>query len=374
MTTELRVFDSIAAIDRAAWDALFPGEIETWDYYRAVETAGLPGFQWRYFTLWREGSLVLAAPGFLTDYRLDTTVTGSLKRWTERLARLLPRLMTIRMLCLGSPVSEICHVGMAPGIVGNRTQLLVRLLDGLREEAQRSRASLMAIKDAPEDSAIAQACRAARLVAMPGLPTAVLPLDFPDIDSYLKRLSRVTRKDIKRKMRHEAALRVEPRSQIDDVLAPVMALYDATWQRSDLRLEHLTPAYFTNVLRQMPGRATCFLYWHGERLAAFNLVLHDGQRMIDKFFGTDGSARELNLYHLSWMENLRQCLGRGLSVFQPGQAFYREKVRMGSRLDVNWLFFRHRSPAINLLLRGLGRLARLDRLDPEIRRLMARAK
>lgn len=371
----LEVFDSIARIDRAEWDALFPGEIETWDYYRAVELAGLPGFAWRYFALREDGALLAAAPAFLTDYRLDTTITGALKRWTERLARLAPRLMSIRMLCLGSPVAEICHVGVAPDLVPQRRQaLLAQLLAGLRRRAIEEKAGLIAVKDAPDGSPIDQACRAAGHTRLPGMPTAVLPIDFPDVDGYLKRLSRVTRKDIKRKMRNGAALRVEARDRIDDVLGPVMALYEATWQRSELRLEHLTPDYFTAVLRAMPSRAICFLYWEGDRLAAFNLVLLDGNRMIDKFFGTDAAARRLNLYHVSWMENIRQCLARGLTVFQAGQAFYGEKVRMGSRLDVNWQFFTHRSRALTFVLRQVSRLARLDRLDPEIRSLMARAK
>jgi predicted N-acyltransferase len=370
----LDVFDSIARIGRAEWDALFPGEIETWDYYRAVEQAGLPGFAWRYLALRQDGALVALAPAFLTDYRLDTTITGGLKRWTERLARLAPRLMRIRMLCLGSPVSEICHVGIAPDTAPQRRQaLLAELLAGLQRRAVEEKAGLIAVKDAPDGSPIDLACRAAGLTRLPGMPTAVLPIDFPDMDGYLKRLSRVTRKDIKRKMRHGAALRVEARERIDDVLEPVMALYEATWQRSELRLEHLTPEYFTAVLRAMPGRALCFLYWQDDRLVAFNLVLLDGRRMIDKFFGTDAASRQLNLYHVSWMENVRQCLAYGLGAFQAGQAFYGEKVRMGSRLDLNWQFFTHRSRMLAFVLRQASRLVRLDRLDPEIRGLMARS-
>jgi predicted N-acyltransferase len=377
MAIQCQVFDSIAAIERAAWDALFPGEIETWDYYRAVEQAALPGFQWRYFTLWRDGQLLAAAPAFLTEYRLDTTVTGALKRWTERLARLLPWLMSLRLLCLGSPVSEICHVGLAAkASEAERAQLLARLLAELQEEATRVRAGLIAVKDAPEDSPIAQACQAPGqgYTKLPGMPVAVMPIDFADLEHYFERFSRVTRKDLKRKCRAAQGLRIELRHNIDDVIDQVMALYESTWQRSELRLEHLTPDYFRNVLSAMPGRACCILYWQDDTLLAFNLVLMDGTRMIDKFFGTDNQPRRINLYHVSWIENLRQCLAQGLSVFQPGQAFYAEKVRLGCRLDINWQFFRHRSRPINAVLRTISGVVRLDQLDPEISRLIARPK
>ncbi len=375
MNIEVRVLDSIAKVERAAWDALFPGEIETWDYYRAVEDAQLQGFTWRYFTLWRQGALIAAAPAFITDYRVDTTMAGWLKRWTDRLNRLLPRLLNIRMLCMGSPVSEISHVGMAPDTArDDQCALMALILTALREEAARQRIGLIAVKDAPDGSVLAEACAKAGHTRLPGMPTAVLPLDFSDLDGYLKKLSRVTRKDIKRKMRQGQNLRIEARSNIDDVIAPLMALYEATWLRSELHLEHLTQEYFTGVLNGMPGRATCFLYWDGERLAAFNLVLCDRTRMIDKFFGTDNVSRRINLYHVSWMENVKQCLAHGIAVFQPGQAFYAEKVRMGCRLDINWQFFSHRAKTINAILRAVSVLVRLDRIEPEIRSLMTRTK
>ncbi len=70
----VRTAASIVEIDREAWNACYPGEIEDYDYLLTVEAAGIEGFQWRYITLVHGGQVIAAMPAFLTDYRLDTTL------------------------------------------------------------------------------------------------------------------------------------------------------------------------------------------------------------------------------------------------------------------------------------------------------------
>ncbi|MFZ8406833.1 hypothetical protein ACO1L8_14415, partial [Staphylococcus aureus] len=71
----------------------------------------------------------------------------------------------------------------------------------------------------------------------------------------------------------------------------------------------------------MPDRAYCTLYWEGDRLLAANLLLRGDDTLLDKFFFMDGErGRELNLYFLSWMQNVDYCLRHGLKRYQSGQA------------------------------------------------------
>lgn len=376
MTLQFRPLRSIGEIPREQWDRLFPGELEGWDYYRAAEEAALADFEWLYFTLWRDGRAVLAVPAFVTSYRLDTTAQGAVRRVAGFISRLAPRLLSLRLMCLGSPVAEVCQLGIDPGAPPHEhAAWLAQLLAEVEQYAARRRIGLLGVKDAPDDSALARACEAAGYVRMPGMPTAVLPIGFADESGYLRGLSRATRKDLKRKMRSVASLRIEQREQIDDVIDQMMPLYEEMWARAELKLERLTPQYFLAVMRRMPGTALCFLYWHEDRLVAFNLVLVNERYMIDKFLGMNLTvARTLNLYYVSWMENVRFCLSRGIGLFQPGQALYREKTRMGCRLDANWQYFRHRSPPVHAVLRLLSRVMGLDRFDPHIRDLMARGR
>ncbi|HZW72459.1 MAG TPA: hypothetical protein VFF43_02880, partial [Caldimonas sp.] len=236
------VAESIEAFDRAEWDALFAGDLEDWAYYRAVERSNLAGFEWRYFGLHDGGRLRAAVPAFITDYRLDTTLSGPLRRITDAISRWFPRLLRQRLLSLGSPVGEVCHLGFAPGCTPDeQARLLDRLLDEVESHAAQRRIAMVATKDstAQQDALWAYAGAAHGLRRQPSLPTAVLDVRFDSLDAYLATLSYATRKDLRRKMKAASALRVEWRTNIDDIVDDVMRLYRATLANAKYSFEEL---------------------------------------------------------------------------------------------------------------------------------------
>lgn len=361
-----QAFSTIEAIERCAWNDCFPAELEDWDYYRAVEQAGIAGFQWRYLTLEEDGRVLAAAVAFTTVYSLDTTVQGLAKRCTERLRRWVPGLLDIRLYALGSPVAEQCHVGTTRSVSeAQRPALLRRLLTLARSDANRAGIGLLAVKDAPDtDPQWLDVCREAGLQAMPGLPGAVLPIAFGSLDAYLGTLGKSTRKDLRRKLRATGP-RIEWRRSVDDVLPTMMRLYEATLARSDLEFERLSPAYFTHILEHLDERAACVLYWLDEQLVAFNLVLFDEQRLVDKFFAHDlAHTREHNLYVRSWLVNVDYCIQHHIPLYACGQAGYASKLRLGCSFEGNTLFFHHRNRLLNAVLKVLKLLIRPDRSDP----------
>ena len=109
------------------------------------------------------------------------------------------------------------------------------------------------------------------------------------------------------------------------------------------------------------------LYWLGEELLGFNLLLIGRDRVIDKFIGMRyPKAREHNLYAFSWMSNVRFCLSRGIPLMQTGQTAYASKLRFGSRLDKTWVYFKHRSRFANVLFRTIGPHLAFDKMDPDL--------
>ena len=340
------VTSTIEAFSAEEWNRLFPGEIEDWSYYRATERAHLEGFEWLYFGVRVDGRLRAAVPAFVTDYRLDTTLDGTLRRVVGALAQAVPTLLRPRMLALGSPVAETMHAGFSPDAESvERRRLFDCILDSAEAQAARHRAQLFAVKDAGDAlKTLWEDCLRARgMRRQPGLATATLRLPYASIDEYLASLGRATRKDLRRKLRARAALRIEWRRDLAGVREHAMRLYRDTLARADMALEELTPAFFDNVLADLGERASCVCYWRGDELVAFNLVLRDGQRLIDKYIGMDyACARELNLYYVSWMENVRYAIEHGIGLYQSGQGLPDEKLRLGSTLTGNDLWYRHR--------------------------------
>jgi len=357
------VIDALALVERRVWDGLFPGELEGYDYLAAVEASGLEGFRWRYLLVEEQGRLLAAAPAFLTEYPLETTLAGPARRVADGLRRVAPDALTLRLACIGSPCTETALFGFDRSVTdGDKPRLLRQILAGLEQTAGRERCGLLGIKDVAEADSALWTAAAPDYRAIASLPSASLEIDFPSIDGYLERLSSATRKDMRRKLRAVDQVRIEMRCNIDDVLDRVMTLYAETRARAEMALEDLTPAYFQGVLQRLGDRALCTLYWQGDDLLAVNLLLQDGDTLLDKFFCMNAErGRPLNLYFLSWFTNVRLCLERGLSRYRSGQAGYENKLRLGSRITRTANYFRHRNALLN---GGLRLVAPLFAADP----------
>jgi predicted N-acyltransferase len=365
---ETTAHPSIDAFTPDAWDRLFPHELEDHAYLRAIERAGLAGFRYLYFAVRDGDRLLAAAPAFVTDYRLDTTVQGGLRRVTEALATAFPRLLRIPMLSLGSPVTERCRAGFAlDSAPEQHAAWLDVILVHMEAVAAKEKFGMLAVKDAPLDEpAWQQVCPRHGLRTLPGLPGATLDIPWHDLDGYLESQGASTRKDLRRKWRAATALKIEWRTDLAGIADEVQRLYRETLTHAELSFEELTPSYFENVLRGMPDRAFCVTYSEGDRLVAFNLVLHDSDRLLDKFLGMDYAAMDrYNLYHVSWLENIRFCIEHRIGVYESGQGLHAEKRRLGSTLHANALWYRHRNRFADGVLARLEKLASLDRFDDD---------
>jgi predicted N-acyltransferase len=376
MAITVSVHRSIRALPCEEWDACFPGDPESWAYLRAIEDARLSAFSWLYLAAEEKGRIVAAVPAFITEYNLSTTVQGTLRSAVAPLTRMLGGLLTLKLACLGSPLTDKCPLGFAPGFpASRRAEVVSQLLDSLDRFASGQSIGLIAAKDAADDdlvSGVAEAFARAGFSCQPSLPNAVLPLPYASEEEYLRSLSQGTRRDVRRKLKSAGRVRVETRGGAEalELVPELLRLYDRQRNRSGVdfdQFESLTPEYFRNVLAEGAMRPIVFLYFHDDRLVAFNLCYHTDRLFIDKFVGFDDTvAAPLNLYVVSWMTNVRYCLEHRIGALQTGQTGYAMKRRLGSLLQPNWIFFRHRNAAANFVLRLAGPLLAPERYDGDI--------
>ncbi len=350
------VHADLGSIDREQWDACFSGEAEGYDYLLAVERAGIPGFDFRYVVGKVDDRIVAAMPAFLTRYGLETTLDN--RRFRDavvRARRLWSNFLLLPLACLGSPCTETGHPGFHPQVpVARRSELFGSLIAVFEEHARAAGCTLHALKDIPQPMPddLGAAIAARGYAEMAGLPTAVLDINFPDLGSYLSGLSAATRKDIRRKLKARNGIRIERRSELGPYRERALELYRQTRERSDWQFEDLTLAYFEGILAGMPGRSFVTLYFAEDELLATNFLILDDRSLIDKFFCMDvDKGRPFNLYYLSWIDNIEYCLSEGVERYQSGQAYYENKIRLGSRLISNSMFFRHTNPLIQKVLR-----------------------
>lgn len=372
-----RVAAGISAIPALSWRTARPSECEGWGYLSACEAMPPPAMTLAAASISDGAGFVAGAPLFALNYRLDTPLQGGpLARLADGLTRRLPRLMEWRMLGVGSPFTEECPVALAPRLdEAGRAAALDALLQTVEAEAARRGAGLIAFKDlAPaEAERLAPQLAAAGYVAVESLPVAVLDLgDSRDLEAYLAQLSAATRKDLRRKLKGSAHVKVEWRHSIVGMEREIRALYEATRAQSTVHygdFEELPDDYFEQVSRALGPDAVFVCYRIGDRLTAFNLLLVGPDRVVDKFLGMSyPEAREHNLYAVSWLENVRFCQRIGRRLLQTGQTAYASKLRFGSLLEPRLHYVKHRNRLIQAGVRAAAPLLSFPRWDPELRR------
>lgn len=352
---------SIRDICRDDWNACFPDELESYDYLLAVEESDIAGFTFSYAVIGQGKKILACMPAFFAHYNLATTLeNGIIRNFIERIQRSFPKFLKLNLTCLGSPATECGKAGFHTDVQNDhKPVLLASLIRCLEEEAERKKIGLIGIKDIPESQKELwdAVCRPVGYSAISSLSTASMAIDFNSVDEYLRKLGSNTRKNMRRKLKSLAKVRVEYHAEIDDLLPGIHSLYMDTKNRSELQFEEMTEAYFSNVLKYMKNKSVFALYYVNGKLLAANLLLKDGNKLLDKFFCMDGKqGREYNLYFISWFNNIQYCLDNGIHNYQSGQAGNNNKLRLGSRLSANWLMFKHTNYIINFLLKLIAPL------------------
>ncbi|MDI2591743.1 GNAT family N-acetyltransferase [Pseudomonas sp. 681] len=359
-------FSTIEAIDRCAWNDCFADGPQDWDYYRCVEQAGITDFQWRYLALYEDDVLIAAAVAFITAYSLDTRAQGLGRRICQQLRQWWPGLFEVRTYVLGAPLTHGSQVATAPSIdPSRRPALLDQLLSLARSDADHAGIGLLAVKDASDrDPQWLQTCREAGLQSLPERPDAELSVAFGSVDAYLGSLDNTTRRDLRRLLRGQGP-RVEWRRSVEDVLPRMMALYETSLAQRKQSAQRLPPAWFQQLFEHLDSRVVCVLYWVGDELVAFNLVMLDKQRLVDKLFAHDQSRTVDQHWPLRrWLVNVSYCIEHRIAIYASGKATDANTRHLGCSLTGNTLFFRHRNPALDTLLRVVKVLIRADRSAP----------
>lgn len=311
-------------------------------------------------------------PLFSADFDLLTTLDGDVRRVLKKAPffNALSRASTFRTCFAGTTITEYAPL---PKDVSPR-----RLLsDFVREQGAGH--ALTVIKDLPVDSPFLDeednrradelAAEAVRqgFVQVEGQALAYVPIDFDSLDGWLAALSSSRRKDVRRKLRSRSSLDVEvlpfgdPRFSNQAFLDELHAMYLAVYEQSEIHFDLLGKDFFAAVLACRDIEGTAVFYRRGDELAGYNLCLARDGLFIDKYIGFKyPSARECNLYFVSWAVNLELALRRSCRAYVAGWTDPEVKAALGAKFT----FTRHlvwvKNPVLRRLLRPLRRFFESD--------------
>lgn len=367
------ITDTLRDIPEKDWERLFPKDtIENYGYQKTLEESRLKEFSISYLTVKRANKLVAIIPFFTMDFSLTTFIRGPLQRAIFAIRKIFKRFLIMRLIFVGSPTAEELYIGISKE--ENKPELFSKTFEKLYEFSRFKKIKTIIIYNVNnKHSELSKYLLKHGFTVMEDLPTTRLEIKEKSLEAYIANLGPSTRKDVRRKLRKSAELaklETEITDNIDNVIDEIYQLYMNNFNDSDIRFEILTPHFFLNICRNMPGVAKYFITRCEGKIVAFNLCFIKGDTCIDKFIGFNYDfALKYHLYYTTFCHNIDWCIKNNIRFYQPGQGDYDAKIRLGASLLPLFIYIKSFNPALNLLMKPIIKLIEPQKFDPALKDL-----
>ncbi len=363
----------ITDIPQQEWDAVFPPIAEGYGYFKTLEETEHGQFKPFYIMLYEDGQAVFAAPCFIMDYPLDTTVEGPIKSALLWLQKRLKKNFTLRIL--------ICGCQAAEGRVGikdiKRADIAHAFLDEMQALARQEKTSLIAFKDFTEDfDQMFEFLRSRRLHKIESYPAVELEIPFHSFEEYFSTLSKATRKDLKRKFKRVddlPKLTFEVTNRLGTLLDEAYPLYLNTLKKSEVQFERLSRDFFERISENLPQETRYFLWYLDGKMVAFDLCLIRDGVLVDEYIGLDYEvALRYHLYYVTFRDILNWCIENKAQKYESGALNYDPKKRLDFRFIAQNIYVKHLNPIVNVLFSVVCWILKPENFDPALKEINKR--
>ncbi|HEX5051977.1 MAG TPA: GNAT family N-acetyltransferase [Planctomycetota bacterium] len=178
---------------------------------------------------------------------------------------------------------------------------------------------------------------------------------FEDYSQSLAAKYRKTVQQIERDIA-AAGLRVERLADLEPHADRLHALYLQVHERAAIRPVTLSKTYLPALAAAAGPRLRATAVWRERELVGFVTSLKDGESCIGYHIGFDAATNaEAPVYFRLLQATIQDAIEWSCSRLSLGRTALEPKARLGARPQPLHVWLRHRSPAINLMLRPLLR-------------------
>ena len=365
------VFEHARDVPMEFWELGFSDTWKDFQYYDLIEQTMKCGFDYRYLLVLDENDRPLALqPLLLASQDLAVSAGARVARLVAKLRTHWPRFLKGCVALAG------CLVGDGKmGTVESDETAAPLVAEAVEKYANSVGIRLVGFKDFPARTRPAfSSLNQAGYVRVTGFPPLILDLNFASFEDYFtKKLSRATRKNLRRKFRAadaaSPAINFEVWTDAEHIIDEIYPLYLAVAETSAIQFEIFTREYFLEAGRSAPGKFRYFVWRQGSRAVAFSFcAIWDGT-LYDNDIGLDYSvAYELNLYYVTFRDLLNWALANGLRRYASAPFNYDPKLRLRLEPQEVDVYIKHTSPWLNPFIKAFARIFEPARTDPVLRR------
>jgi len=350
------VIRNIEEISPEAFNKVFPHVPERYHFFKTLDESKFDQFNFYYILAYDKKQLVGAAPCFTVNYSLDTGLNGPLRHLTNGIKKLFPNIFIFKTLVCGIPMGQ----GQI-GISGFSMAVMESIEQRIEALARKIKVPFIAFKDFDRSyEHFLNPLLKKNYLRIDGLPMTRLDLEFKDFDEYLKKLSRATRYDFRRKLKKASSVKIESSvvNSLDEAaLDEIYELYLQEAEAHGIGFEIVPKDFFRLISKNMPQETAFFLFRINGKLAAFAYCLVSEGVLLDYYLGFDYTpAHEYHLYFLKFKEIMNWCLARGIKTYEMGQKGYATKRRLGFELVEVFLYVRVRHKILRICFKCLQAL------------------
>ena len=319
---ELRINESLAAIDAEAWDALVGAH---WPFLEHAFLYGLEltrcvggdsGWQPLPLTLHDGDALVGAVPLYVrTDSYGEFIFDWAWADFYHRNgAPYYPKLTVAPPFTPATGPRLLVHPQHADP---DRLRLL--LAEGIEAVGARVGASGAHVLFCEPHEAELLAQRG--WIARKTVQTAWHNPGWPTFEAFLETLRAPARKDIRKERRKVAELGLAIQTVRGDKLdeagwKALRRFYENNVARHGAEA-YLTPAFFEHLQRHLPHRVIASMAMESGKFIAGTLSLHKGQHLYGRYWGCDVDRPFLH-FELAFYQLMDACIANGWTHFEPG--------------------------------------------------------
>ncbi|OGW78765.1 MAG: hypothetical protein A3C51_06200 [Omnitrophica bacterium RIFCSPHIGHO2_02_FULL_46_20] len=369
LTLKTRVARKITEIPADDWNKVYPDILESYNFYKTLDEAGLGQFTLFYIVVYVRKNPVAATACFLVNYPLDTSISGPLRRVTNSIKKVMPNIFSLKAVICGAPMNQ----GKI-GIAGDADAIMKAILRRMEQIAKKNKAPIVAFKDFDQThTKILDPLQKAGFSKFDSLPTTILNVWFKDFEEYLMTLSSASRYDLRRKFRKVDG-HVKIYLEIVDALEggalhEVYKLYLDIVAKHDMNFELLPIEFFKKISINMPGHTKFFLWRIDGKLVMFLFGMASKDLFIDYYVGFDYSlALKYHLYFVKFRETLNWCIRHKIKQYEMGITGYEPKRRLGFDFIPLYLYVKLRNRMLRPIFNLICQFLKFENFDPALKK------
>lgn len=314
--SEIRVADSVAALDPGAWNRLAGDDpFLRHEFLQALEETGCaaPGTGWapRFLTLWRDGTLAGALPLYIKSHSRGEFVFDW--AWAEAYQRAGLRYYPKAIGAV--PFTPVEGSRLLAEQAGDRRALLDAALDYARDAGLSSLHLLFP----PEGQA--RECEEAGLLLRAGVQFHWRNAGYASFDDFLGALASAKRKKIRQERRRvaEAGIRFRWLTGAEAGAADwrfFFRCYANTYRERGMR-PYLNLEFFRRVAASLPGNLLLLVAEAAGEPVASALFVRNREALFGRYWGATRFVPGLH-FEACYYQGIEQAIRLGLGRFEGG--------------------------------------------------------